>query len=72
MSAFRVRITHEVCEQLVDVRLPDYLSPPQPQAQARALAAALLERPIGDHPGPAWRRPTAGGSWRVEILKEHP
>jgi hypothetical protein len=69
MTNFRVRIVHQVTEQLAGPALPAYLSPPHSEAHARQLIAVKLGHQIDGQPGP-WREATAGGQWLIELLPE--
>ena len=62
---FVVAVREQRARALVGSDGESYTSPPQPEQQARALAALLADRPL-QGPGP-WRQPIAGGQRTIEL-----
>jgi hypothetical protein len=74
-GSYVVSVVDTVAEALTDHPGFTYTSPPQPYAQALALARALLGHPI-EPPAPGlaceWLRATAGGRRLVMLSPDHP
>ena len=68
-SRFRVLVCDQLSSALVDSDLSQYLSPPQPEAQARRLICLLLGRSSANGTGP-WRQAIAGGQRLIELTPD--
>ncbi len=68
-SRFRVLVYDQLSSTLVDTDPSRYLSPPQPEAQARRLICLLLQRSSAEGAGP-WRQAVAGGQRLIELTPD--